>query len=148
MRFVLIFCLALGFAPPVGASGKVENVGDVAMAKVNAIRARKGLAALRPDDKLTSAAETHARDMIRRSFFSHTGSDGSTIGNRARTHGYGPCVIAENIAKGHPRLDQVLAAWMGSRGHRRNILHADVTEFALVRGSGNVWVMVLGRDGC
>ncbi len=148
MRFVLIVCLALGVAPPVGASGKVENVGDVAATQVNAIRARKGLPALRPDDKLTRAAETHARDMIRKSFFSHTGSDGSTIGNRARTHGYGPCVIAENIAKGHPRLDQVLAAWMGSRGHRRNILHADVTEFALVRGSGNVWVMVLGRDGC
>ena len=25
MRLVLIFCLALGFAPPVGASGNVEK---------------------------------------------------------------------------------------------------------------------------
>ena len=148
MRLVLIFCLALGFAPPVGASGNVENLSSAAMTQVNKIRARKGLAELRPDDKLTRAAGTHAQDMIRKRFFSHTGSDGSTIGTRARNQGYGPCVIAENIAKGHPRLDQVLSAWMGSRGHRRNILHADVTEFALVRGSGNVWVMVLGRSGC
>lgn len=148
MRFVLIFCLALGFAPPVGASSKVENVGDVAAAQVNAIRARKGLPALRPDDKLVRAAETHAKDMIRKRFFSHTGSDGSTIGNRARKQGFGSCVIAENIAKGHPTLDQVLAAWMKSKGHRRNILHPEVTEFALVRGSGDIWVMMLGKPGC
>lgn len=148
MRLVLIFCLALGFAPPAGASGNVENVSGAAMARVNAIRAGKGLPVLRSDDKLTRAAGSHAKDMIRKRFFSHTGSDGSTVGRRARSQGYGPCVIAENIAKGHPRLSQVLSAWMGSRGHRRNILHAEVTEFALVRGSGNVWVMVLGRDGC
>ena len=148
MHSVLIFCLSVFLAPVVQAQDRVENFDIPATAAVNAIRARHGLPALRPEDRLARAAAVHAADMRRKRYFSHTGSDGSTIGNRARRQGYGPCVIAENIAKGHPKLDQVLSAWMGSRGHRRNILNADVTDFALVRGSGNIWVMMLGRPGC
>lgn len=37
---------------------------------------------------------------------------------------------------------------MASPGHRRNILDGEVTEFGLVRGPGDLWVMVLGRAGC
>ena len=149
MRIVLIFCLSVFLAPVVQAQGSVSKTSThLPTAAVNAIRARHGLPSLRPEDRLARAAAAHATDMRRKRYFSHTGSDGSTIGNRARRQGYGPCVIAENIAKGHPKLDQVLTAWMGSRGHRRNILNADVTDFALVRGSGNIWVMMLGRPGC
>ena len=148
MRSVLIFCLALFFAPPAQAVSKVENVSDPASAAVNAIRARHGLPALRSEARLSNAAAAHAADMIRKRFFSHTGSDGSSIGERARDQDYRFCMISENIAKGHPRMEQVLAAWMRSPGHRRNILHADARDFALVRGSGNVWVMMLGGAGC
>ncbi|MEO3415856.1 CAP domain-containing protein [Roseovarius sp. CAU 1744] len=148
MRALLILCLTLSFVPPAAAQGRVENVSVTATAAVNALRARHGLPPLRSEARLTRAAAGHATDMSRKGFFSHTGSDGSSVGKRARRHAYGPCVIAENIAKGHPRMEQVLRAWMGSRGHRRNILNADVTEFALVRGSGNIWVMILGRPGC
>ncbi len=148
MRHILIFCLALVCALPVQARSGVENVSDPATDLVNAIRAQNGLPGLRAEDRLAMAAATHAQDMIRKGFFGHTLSNGSTIGNRARQQSYGPCVISENIAKGHPDLKQVLRAWMNSRGHRRNILHADVVDFGLVRGGDNIWVMMLGRSGC
>ncbi len=148
MRHILIFCLALVFALPVQARGGVEDVSDPATDLVNAIRAQNGLPGLRAEERLAMAAATHAQDMIRKGFFGHTGSNGSSIGKRAQQQRYGPCVISENIAKGHPDLKQVLRAWMNSRGHRRNLLNAQVTDFALVRGRGDVWVMMLGRPGC
>ena len=148
MRAILILCLSLVFAPPAFAKKNVQNVSEPAAVSINAVRAKHGQMALSPSEKLTRAAKVHAEDMIRKGFFSHTGSDGSTIGTRAAAQGYGYCVIAENIAKGHLDVKDVLTAWMKSKGHRRNILNAEVTEFALVRGQGDVWVMVLGRPGC
>ena len=149
MRLLLVLCLAFTLVtPPVSARGSTENVSAPAVAAVNKLRARHGRTALRAEPRLARAAASHADDMARKRFFSHTGSNGSTVGNRARAHEYGPCVIAENIAKGHPRLDLVLRDWMRSRGHRRNILNAEVTDFAIVRGRDNLWVMMLGRPGC
>lgn len=148
MRAILVVCLSLAFASPALAKKTVQNLSDPAAQAVNAIRAEHGRAALNPNKKLTRAAEVHAKDMIRKGFFSHTGSDGSTIGTRVSAQNYGFCVIAENIAKGHLGVEEVLTSWMGSKGHRQNILNAEVTEFALVRGQGDIWVMVLGRSGC
>ena len=148
MRAILVLCLSLVLASPALAKKTVQNVSDPASQAVNAIRAENGRAPLSPNKKLTRAAETHAKDMIRKGFFSHTGSNGSTIGARAKAQNYRYCVIAENIAKGHLGVDEVLTSWMGSKGHRQNILNAEVTEFALVRGQGDIWVMVLGRSGC
>jgi uncharacterized protein YkwD len=56
----------------------------------------------------------------------HIGSDGSTLGVRISREGY---VIAgegaaENIAGGFQTPDSVVTAWMGSAGHRANILNA------------------------
>lgn len=97
---------------------------------------------------LTKAAADHASDMAARGFFSHTGSDKSSVGKRVKRQGYGFCFVAENIAKGQKNLSQVMESWMSSDGHRRNILASEATEFGLVSGPGNLWVMVLGRPGC
>ena len=148
MRAFFLLIIPLLFAQPAFAASAVENVSAPATAAVNEIRAQHGIAAIKPNRKLSRAAEIHTKDMIRKGFFSHTGSDGSTIGTRARSQKYRFCVISENIAQGHAGIEQVLGAWMTSPGHRRNLLNPEVTEFALVRGDGNIWVMMLGRSGC
>ena len=121
---------------------------DDAVLGVNALRAQNGLAPLVYSRRLEKAARRHARDMVLHGFFSHQGSDGSRIGERLRRVGYGWCAAAENIAKGQPSLPLVMQAWRQSPGHRRNLLHRGVSEFALVREEGNIWVMVLARPGC
>jgi uncharacterized protein YkwD len=128
---------------------RAEGVNpDVAVRVVNALRLQSGLAPLRYSDQLEKAADRHARDMVLQGFFSHRGSDGSRLGDRLRRLGYGWCAAAENIAKGQPSLPMVMQAWQQSPGHRRNILHRGVSEFALVRAEDNIWVMVLARPGC
>lgn len=115
---------------------------------LNELRAQKGLVPLSASAKLTTAARKHAQDMARRGFFSHEGSNGSSVGDRVRRQGGGFCFVAENIAKGQGSLQEVVADWMASAGHRKNMLNRKAAEYGLARASGNIWVLVLGRSGC
>ena len=152
MRWIVLFGLSLmliGFSPEMSqANSSVRDLGAEAMNRINVARAKKGRGPLRVSDKLTQAAARHARDMAEKRYFSHTGSDGSEVGDRVNGEGYGYCLVAENIAKGQGNLIDAMRGWMNSRGHRRNILQKRATEFGLVRGADNIWVMVLGRPGC
>lgn len=73
--------------------------------QTNAERAKRGLSQLAVDPNLVGLARQHAGWMARhrRLQHSHSGS-------------------AENIAMGYPNVNAVLRGWMGSRGHRANIL--------------------------
>lgn len=114
-------------------------------AAMNAQRAANGRAAINEDRRLTAAAQAHAADMATNGYFSHTGRNGSTMGQRITAQGYGNCFMAENIANGQRSEAEVLPAWMGSVGHRANILDQRARSYGLGR-SGNIWVMTLG--GC
>lgn len=144
MSAFLAFCLGLCLS---AAAAIAQDMGGAAQGQTNALRADAGLEPLRVSGALTRAAAGHARDMAQNGFFSHTGSNGSGIGDRARNVGYGFCFIAENIAQGQSSVGDVISGWMSSSGHRRNILSEGAREFALVR-EGDIWVMMLGRPGC
>ncbi len=137
---------ALAFALCLPAPQALADSAQVAA--VNALRAEAGRAPLVPAPKLEEAAARHAEDLARSGEFSHQGSDGSDVGARVAGLGYGWCLVAENIAKGHGRLAEVLAAWTASPGHRANLMSPEVTAFGLARAEGNIWVMVLAASGC
>lgn len=136
----LSLCAAPAFSADLDRAAATQNL--------NAFRAEHGLPPLAYSRKLEKAARHHAKDMVRGGFFSHQGSDGSGIGDRVRGVGFRWCTVAENIAKGQRSLGQVMQSWQDSLGHRRNMLHREVSEFALVHGDGSIWVMVLARPGC
>ncbi|MBF9045169.1 CAP domain-containing protein [Rhodobacterales bacterium HKCCE4037] len=125
-----------------GQSVDIAAVG----ARVSALRAQNGL--VRPlghSSALQAAAQAHADDMARTGNFSHTGSGGSTISTRARAASYNACFIAENIANGQASVAQVFSDWMGSSGHRRNILAPQATQYGFA-SNGGYYVLVLGRS--
>ncbi len=92
------------------------------IALINTERANQGLSPLNENAALASAARAHSTDMILNSFFTHTGSDGSTFWDRIIRAGYSPSSGAENIAGGYASPADVVSGWMGSAGHRANIL--------------------------
>ena len=145
-KFFAQFLLIIALAIPAAASAK--DVSDQALKMVNQIRADQGRKPLSVSPKLARAADAHARDMAARNRFSHTGSDGSTLGKRVKRQGYGFCHVAENIAMGQRDIRAAMVEWMNSPGHRKNILSREPTQFGLARSAGNRWVMVLGREGC
>ena len=79
-------------------------------------------------DNLAMAAYLHSEDMVLNNFFSHTGADGSTPGQRISRQGYPWWTYGENIAVGYPTVSSVLQGWLGSEGHCRNLMDPDFTE--------------------
>ncbi|MCT4555442.1 MAG: CAP domain-containing protein [Pelagimonas sp.] len=138
---IAVFMLALMVG---AASAEAQQVRQL----LNGLRSEAGLGPLSPSPRLEATAMAHAMDMSENGFFSHDGSDGSTVKGRAQAQGYRPCRIAENISYGSKTPAEVLGRWMKSKPHRRNLLLRDVVDYGLVRAPGNIWVLVLGRDGC
>jgi uncharacterized protein YkwD len=102
------------------------------------------------NSNLFIAALGHAQDMIAHGFFSHTGSNGSSVADRVAATGYGWSSVAENIAGGQPTVARVVEAWMNSDGHCANVMHPTVTEFAVAcvynpTNQSNYWVMDMAR---
>ena len=85
--------------------------------------------------------------MAARGVLSHTGANGSTVGTRVRSAGYGWCRVAENIAQGQQSLAEAMASWESSPGHRANLLNPGLQDVGLGR-NGDYWAMVFAAPGC
>jgi len=132
-------------APP-AASSILSDMLD----RVNAERSARGLAPVSYDDQLVLAAQRHSDDQASRGQMTHTGGDGSTLAVRVDRVGYSWSRLGENVAYGFPDAASVMAGWMASDGHRRNILSAN-TEFGLGLALGAdgrpYWTQVFGSPG-
>jgi uncharacterized protein YkwD len=87
-------------------------------------------------DLLAMAAYLHSEDMATNQFFSHTGSDGSTPGDRIDREGYDWWTYGENIAVGYPTVSAVMQGWLGSDGHCRNIMNPAFGEIGAAYAEG------------
>ena len=85
------------------------------------------------NNQLESAAVNHSNDMLTKNYFSHTGFDGSSPGDRIRQAGYTWRKYGENIAKGYTSEQEVINAWILSEDHCRNIMDPDFREMGVAR---------------
>jgi uncharacterized protein YkwD len=149
--------LAAPFLPPL-----LEQVGELealVISLVNDARSRarrcgdRLMAAappVRANARLRAAAAVHASDMAGLSFFSHTGSDGSQVAERARRSGYAWRTVGENIAAGQMKADDAMQGWLKSPSHCANLMLPGYTEMGLAFAvnpqseSGVYWVQVFG----
>jgi uncharacterized protein YkwD len=101
----------------------------------NRARKNRGLRALCVHPKLTKAARAHSADMIRKDYLGH-----SSVGSRLKAHGYNWRIYAENVAGGsgtYGAPSNVFKRWMGSSGHRANILDRRFREIGIGTATGN-----------
>lgn len=90
---------------------------------VNSIRAENGLPALTWDDRLYESAKIRSQEIS--IVWSHTRPDGTDCFTVSDVlHG-------ENIAYGYADADSVVNGWMGSQGHKENILRSGFTRTAI-----------------
>lgn len=137
---------------PAGCAYANALAGQVSSARLqratlcllNRLRARKHLRRLRANGDLGLAAARHARDMIRRRYFAHDAPGGARFIDRVFRSGYlrryGNWSVGENLGWGwgrgaSPRA--IVAAWMRSAPHKRNILNRRFRDagIAVRRGS-------------
>jgi len=142
---------AVAAVPATGPARTAPTTSQVLGAEVvtltNEERARYGCPALTVDEELTVASVRQSHYMAATGDFGHFGWRGSTFQTRSRAAGY-HAVAAENVAYGFSTSSEVMAAWMASPPHRRNILNCDVKSFgAGVQQAVNgtyYWTQVFG----
>lgn len=117
------FVISVSPAPGLAQIARADSVWNLVDA-MNQARRDHGLPALNVDDTLLTSSATHARDMATRGYFSHWTPEGWDAS--ARIYGWGfPrwAGIAENIAAGQGDAWSVVRQWLGSEGHRNNLLN-------------------------
>ncbi len=149
LRLGLLSVLAVLALLSVGASGATaagtparaltaaNQLETQVLAELNAIRKEHGLVPLRLSRSLSTAADAHSRAMGTFGFFAHSSRDGSAFWKRVQRY-YGPdghssWAVGENLLWSTTGIDasRALKLWMGSPGHRKNILEARWREIGL-----------------
>ncbi|QDG53361.1 hypothetical protein FIV42_22210 [Persicimonas caeni] len=104
------------------------------------------------DPELSKAAQAHAEDMVANNFLGHEGSDGSDFAERIRRTNYTGNPVGENVAGGQRSSEEVVAGWVDSDGHCRNIMNGQATRIGVGYAEGNnntqyptYWVQVFGN---
>lgn len=122
------------------------------LAQVNAQRAATGAAPVAICGTLTSAAQAHSADQAAHNSMTHVGSDGAKLVDRIARVGYrGWTALGENVAYGYGDVGSVMGGWMGSAGHRANIVNPAYTHvgFGEAKAANGTpyWTQDFGRSG-
>jgi len=85
------------------------------------------------EERLRCAARLHSQDMGEHNWFSHSGSDGSSMQSRVEAQGYVDWTsLGENIAAGASDPGATVDMWLGStEGHCSNIMSSGFTELGV-----------------
>lgn len=130
---------------------QVTDVQDSVVSSVNHQRGLVGYGALNVDARLTAAAQSHSDDMAQRATMTHTGTGGTSGGQRITNAGYRWSTWGENVAAGQSTPADVMAAWLASAGHRANILHGAMSHIGVAATTGpdgvRYWTMVVAAGG-
>jgi len=139
----LVVAIAVAACTPTLAGAATNGLGARAVlerqiaTRVNAVRGWYGLRPLRFSQGLTVAARRHSREMTVQGYFEHDSRNGTPFWKRIErsypARRFSRWEVGENIAwspLGATAVD-VVRQWMGSPGHRANLLSATWREFGL-----------------
>jgi hypothetical protein len=119
---------------------QARNVAAVNAAKVvtltNAERTNDGIPQLQRNSLLDQAAQMKAQDMAAKGYYAHVSPDGVTPMYWVDRAGYKYLIIGENLVVNRTEAEQVVDAFMGSPGHKANILRKDFTEIGVGVANG------------
>ncbi len=103
-----------------------RDLAQAMQAAINERRQQYGLPPLAAQGALNRAAEAQAQYMASTGQVTHSGCGGSTPAQRAAQYGYAFALLLENVANGPESGAWVVDQWMGSAGHRCNILNESI----------------------
>ena len=75
----------------------------------------------------------------------HFGKNGSTHLERLKRAEYKACLAVENVAGGQKDAASLVDVWMGSSGHRKNLIHPKTHDLRIGWSPPKTWVMVGAR---
>ena len=120
-----------------------EAFADEVLKLVNAERAKVGVPKLRINANLGKAANKRAVELYTK--FSHTRPNNSQWYTVLKEYGVSYSVSAENIAYNYDTPKEVVAGWMKSSGHKKNMLNPKYTKIGIgyyQKGDRVYWVQL------
>ena len=138
---------------------RAASLEELILRQVNDVRSARHLAPFSASRSLSRSAAAHSRAMLTRGFLPQESANGPSFSNRIRAF-YGPrsstWTVGENLAMFGgmtPTAAAVVDAWMGSPGHRANLLRGSFREAGVavmynpaaggVFGGEATWVVTL-----
>ncbi len=106
-------------------------------ADINAVRAKHGLARLKPSRLLRAAAAFHSNEMAERGFFAHESADGTSpwarLARYYRSVGYRHWQVGETLVWYSPGADAagIVQDWLSSPDHRAILLDTGFREIGV-----------------
>ncbi|WP_121061154.1 CAP domain-containing protein [Chachezhania antarctica] len=159
IALLLIIPLLALTACGVGGSGDVYRIraGDTSEVQyrmldgVNALRNAAGAQPLQLNAQLTSAAQSHSRDMASQQRPWHFGSDGSSPLDRVARAGYPGRLLGENISETYETELETLGAWTQEPGSKRVIMDPAAQDMGFgwhQESNGKIWwTLITGTTG-
>ncbi len=142
-RIAVVLLLVLpvllsGIATDHAGAGAAAKKRDRMLQLLNQVRADENRRPLRLDADLSRYALRHSRRMAESGSLFHSSDLAARLQGREWSIG------GENVGVGRPLAD-VLATFMASRPHRRNILRRgfDHAGIGVVKSDGNLWVTII-----
>lgn len=132
-------CVTWAPGQTTAADALLDSVGQKKISEqMNQYRERHGLTPLSKDARLHKAARRFADFMAGTGRYGHR-ADGKTPSQRVQHAEYAPCTVRENIGllelAGPPSADDIaarlMAGWLGSTGHRKNIEAKDIAQIGI-----------------
>ena len=154
MVLCALLALSTSFTPGIETSNDFK---DEFLERINAVRAKgckcggvymPSVPPLVWNNQLADAAKDHARDMSKRSYFSHTSKDGRSSQDRIMAAGYNytgykSFAVGENIAQGQQTIAEVSDGWFESPGHCKNLMNPSFKEIGVAEYN-KYWVEDFG----
>ena len=139
---------------------RAQTLDQALLQAVNALRAEHGLRPLARSNALQQAAVFQSRSMLNGGFFDHDNPNGPSFSDRLKRFyasgaGRGGWSAGENLLYTSGSLDarSAIEAWMGSPGHRKNLLDPNWREVGVaamhtsnaggIFGGGPTWVVTM-----
>lgn len=104
----------------------------------NIERSKNGLPSLVYNGRLASSAYAKAQDMLAKGYWAHTSPDGLSPWTFVSAAGYAYVTVGENLARDFSTDGGIMAGWMGSAGHRANILNPGYRDIGIAVVSGSL----------
>lgn len=122
--------ITIGLLP--GVLGYASQIDPAKVIEItNSERLNAGLAAVRLDEDLNQAALAKAADMFANNYWAHVSPQGTEPWSFITTSGYKYQHAGENLARDFSNPRDIVAAWMASPTHKKNLLDARYKDIGI-----------------
>ena len=139
---MLIFLFSFSLS---SLSSNVKEKNEI-IKMVNSVRAEKNLPSLIENKKLNILADKKAKIMANENNLSHTAGGYKTFSDFLVENNVKFLAVGENIARNWKTPEEVMKAWLSSKGHKANIMSEKFTQIGVgkaISSNGDIyWVQL------